>query len=57
MGHAGDRVAGRRVKERWEEGRWAAHCCWAIGVVGLRARKERREGEKRGVWRVLCFFL
>jgi hypothetical protein len=25
--------------------------------AGLRPRKERREGEKRGVWRVLFFFL
>jgi hypothetical protein len=35
-------------KERREEGRWAAHCCLAAGVAGLRARKERREREKRG---------
>jgi hypothetical protein len=37
-----------RGKERREEGRWAAHCCWAVGVAGLRARKERREREKKG---------
>jgi hypothetical protein len=45
-----------RGKERREEGRLAAHCCWAVGVAGLRARKERREREKRGrVWEVFFF--
>jgi hypothetical protein len=44
---AGREGGPRGEKERREEGRWAVHCCWAAGVAGLWARKERREGEKR----------
>jgi hypothetical protein len=55
---AGREDGPRGEKEKREEGRWAAHCCWATGVAGLRARKERR-GERRereGFGKFFSFF-
>jgi hypothetical protein len=56
MGRGRKGPVGLKAREG-EEGRWVAHCCWAAGVAGPRARKERREGEKRGVWRERFGFL